>query len=133
MITKNILYLYNKVVNGKLIQNNQELFNKFIKKFEDDTELEFIIREVKDTRSLKLNRTYWLYLTMIEEHTGINKDDIHDLFKDKYLATMKRILHQNILTHTSTSNLNNKEFCEYLEKIKQFCSEDLNLVLPDPE
>jgi hypothetical protein len=133
MISNKILYIYNIVKNGKLTINNDFIINKFISKFKDDTELEFIIREIKDSRSLKLNRTYWMYLTILEEHLGVNKEDLHNLFKDKYLIYITRILHQDVLSHKSTSTLNNKEFCDYLEKIKIFSSTELNVILPDPE
>ena len=103
-----------------------EIINQ-IKKFPVDIK---ITRYTK-TRSVSQNRLYWLYLKIIESETGNFKDDMHDFFKSKFLKSEINIYFgENFVKSGSTKELNTKEFTEYLDKIKLYVSEYVEL--PDP-
>jgi hypothetical protein len=118
-------------VNNKLKSSGNIQIADYIAGFPDDTKFEIIIRKVKDARSLNLNRTYWMYLTMIGDHLGHSKMEMHDYFKAKFLCEVHVVNGEETLVCESTAKLSNKEFCEYLEKIFYFCADEVGFTLPD--
>jgi len=100
-----------------------------------------MICEVKKetrNRSTVQNAYYWFLLTMLEQDTGNDKDDLHEYFKEKWLRdTYKQIsvFPDSIgdLTYTkSTTKLTTLEMEDYLEKIRVFASRELGCFLPLP-
>ena len=100
-----------------------------------------MICEVKKetrNRSTVQNAYYWFLLTMLEQDTGNDKDDLHEYFKEKWLRdTYKQIsvFPDSIgdLTYTkSTTKLSTLEMEDYLEKIRVFASRELGCFLPLP-
>jgi hypothetical protein len=121
------------IVKDTLKVKDSYLIDIFIKDLKQNTEVEVIIRPVKDFRSLKLNRTYWMYLGMIADYLGHTKEEMHDYFKAKFLCEWHQVNGEETLVCQSTAKLSNREFCEYLEKIFWFCSHEMGYVLPDIE
>jgi hypothetical protein len=119
------------VENGILKIMDRKAIHEYTKTLEHGTQVELVIKPIKDFRSLKLNRTYWMYLTMIGEHLGHSKMEMHDYFKAKFLCEVHVVNGEETLVCQSTAKLTNKEFCIYLEDIFQFCSEKIGYVLPD--
>lgn len=79
------------------------------------------ITEDKPKRSLDQNALYWLYLNVIAKETGNLEDDLHQLFKRKFLPPVpKKILNVEFKLPASTTNLTKVEFGEYLHKISAF-------------
>jgi hypothetical protein len=84
------------------------------------------IKKVEPKRSIKLNNLYWLWINCIVEeyknygyiHTA---QFIHNLFKICFLRKIRiksDFSKKYIYKIASTTNLNNKEFVKYLEKIQ---------------
>ena len=91
------------------------------------------ISEKKRIRTIPQNKLYRLWLVCIAFETGNDADDLHILFKEKYLEpTIKTVFGQEIKTYTTT-NLNTIQFKNYLDKIQIFAARDLSITLPDPE
>jgi hypothetical protein len=81
-------------------------------------------------RSESQNRYYWLYLEVIARETGNDADDLHELFKRKFLPpAFKTIMGQEVKLPGSTTDLDKAGFSEYLERICALT----NVPLPDPE
>lgn len=132
--------IYGKVKeNGKFVANNEkafiEAFQKHIGK-----EIEITIKAYRDTRSVQQNRYYWgVCLKLISESTGYTADELHHIFKHKYLIDKERArelvdsLIENYLPPRSTTDLDTVEFNEYLEKIKNFASLELGIYIPEPD
>jgi hypothetical protein len=119
------------VKRGQLkVASSQQIID-YVTNFPDDTEFEITIKRVKDARSLNLNRTYWMYLTMIGDHLGHSKMEMHDYFKAKFLCEIHIVNGEETLVCESTAKLSNKEFCEYLEKIFHYCADKIGFILPD--
>jgi hypothetical protein len=84
-------------------------------------------------RSLKSNNLYWMWINCIHNETGNDADDLHEYFAKKYLPWItKEVLGEEISRRISTTQLDSKQFTEYLDRIK---AEMLNLgiYLPEPQ
>lgn len=104
-----------------------------------DCPLEIIIERKHATRSLAQNALYWgVYVTVLAEHTGYTRDEIHEVLKAKFLprrialADGQGEVRGEFLIGQTTTRLNKIEFGEYLRSIQQWAAEDLDVVIPDP-
>ncbi|MDR1897996.1 MAG: recombination protein NinB [Prevotellaceae bacterium] len=112
----------------------------YVTKLPDDKQ--YIVK-VKRKRKRKLrtidqNRLYWACLSCIMHETGNDKDVLHEFFKQKFLGTQSRTFRlmdceYSVAIPASTTKLNTKEMTFYLERIRQFASAELGIVLPEPE
>jgi hypothetical protein len=69
------------------------------------------------------------------DETGEHKDVLHEYFKQYYLGTTECLVfdkYQVMMTPTTTA-LDTKQFTDYLNRIEQFASSELGIVLPRPE
>lgn len=139
-------------------QNQSEHFKKFLdemlsKIYESCDRAEVSVKPYKPKRSLSANALYWMWIdqmtdklqskgmtiTVTDEKTGeeknklIEKDDTHDLMREKFLGYEIKVTRRvNIRTLVSTTSLNKSEFCHYMEQVYHFANEYLSLVLPTP-
>ena len=101
-----------------------------------DKEMICEVRKDKRNRSTVQNAYYWFLLTMLEQETGNDKDELHEYFKKKYLKTFFQIdlidTQDFIYYAKSTTKLTTLEFEDYLEKIRVFASRELGIFLPLP-
>lgn len=127
------LTIYGQVVQGKgkIDSSSTTKLEKYLSTLEEGKEFEMVIQPVKDARSLKLNRTYWMYLTMVGDHLGYTKEEMHDYFKAKFLCEWVVINGEQTLSCKSTAELSTKDFCLYLEEIFRYCAEKADFILPD--
>ena len=85
-------------------------------------------------RSLKQNRYYWLILKMIAYETGNDKDDLHEIYGDKFLPKEERRLGDEVsYLKVSTSSLDRKEMTYYIDAIRRHAQIVLNISTPDAE
>ena len=118
------------VQKGKIAIETPDKWKKYLLGFSDGTKMVVYIDRKKNTRSLSQNAFYWLYLGVIESETGNTANDLHELFKRKFLPPQEKvILGQAIKLPSSTANLSKYDFSEYMEKI---CAES-GVPIPDPE
>lgn len=76
------------------------------------------------TRSLAQNSYYrGIVLELIEENTGIEKEELHFYFKNKFIDWEE---------FPSSKELNKNEFWEYVDRIRDFASAELWIYIPDP-
>ena len=102
--------------------------------------LEVEVRDHKTNRSLSQNRLYWRWAREIADHIEstmgeIHSDEaIHALLKQTFLPMRcATIRGEAVRERKSTAKLNTKEMAEYMEKVDQWASRDLGLVLSHPE
>lgn len=91
-------------------------------------------------RSNPQNRFYWgLVIPMVQSGikdmgTELTKEETHEFLKARF--NFEEIVNTNtgeaISIPRSTTALNKIQFSEYVEKIQQFASEFLSIVIPDP-
>jgi len=83
-------------------------------------------------RTLSQNALYWLWLTCIETETGNFRDDLHDIFKHKFMTPTEVEIFGEKITRWTTTDKETYEFKEYLDKIQIFASTELSITLPEP-
>jgi hypothetical protein len=98
------------------------------------------VKEGKERRSIPQNDLYWFWLTFLENEseTGYTKDEFHEFFKYEYLGEYYETLLINGNTwgyykFPSTTDLNTKQFSEYMDKVERFANTELKVSLPHPE
>lgn len=117
------------IENGKLAIETPESYKRYLSGFDEGTKMVLDIEKKKNKRSLSQNAFYFLYLGVIENETGNTVDDLHELFKRKFLKPVeKTIMGQQIRLPNSTTNLSKHEFSEYLDRICALT----NVPIPDP-
>lgn len=102
-----------------------QAFKKFTKQFAGQ-DVYLTINEKKPNRSTAQNNYYWAYLGMIEQQTGNTAEDLHELFKGKFLSNgIVDVFGEKVRRKTSTAILSSEKFGEYLEKIAAFTGIEL--------
>jgi hypothetical protein len=92
------------------------------------------------TRSVQANAYYWgVAVKALAEHTGYTPDEMHEVLKVKFLpkdvALKKangRVLAEFVIGG-STTGLNTVEFYDYVEQIRQWAFEALDVDIPPPD
>lgn len=80
-----------------------------------------VLTNKKPKRTIAQNNYYWLYLGIIEKETGNLADDMHKLFKGKFLSNaIVEVFGEKVRREKSTTELTVTEFSEYIEKIAVF-------------
>lgn len=115
---------------GKFVFATPEKWKRFLMAF-DGKKMTVDINEFKNRRSLSQNKYYHKYLSIIEDKTGNNADDLHEIAKRKFLPPrfVKSLGGKEIRLPGSTTGLSKTEFSEYLDKICAWSG----VPLPNPE
>jgi len=100
-----------------------------------------IASDTKPKRSTPANRYYWgvvvelIYLALKESGWEVNREGTHELLRVRFLSEDKPIGNDGefVTRVKSTTELDSKEFGEYVEACKRFAAEYLNVNVPDPE
>lgn|SRR3990167_3438522 len=128
------------VRNGKLFIRNRRQFDQQIAQMKEGWEVAVAVTRRRATRSLAQNAFYWgVVVELIAEHTGYTPDEVHDLLKAMFIP--KRLAVQNgngeikgeIVVGGSTRAMNTIEFGEYMESIKRWAAETIDVVIPDAD
>jgi hypothetical protein len=86
----------------------------------------------RKVRSLAQARLYFMWLKCISQDTGTSVDDLHEFMKNKFLPwDTTTIFGEEVQRYRTTTQLNTKEFTDYLEQIRQFSLEQ-SIYLPQP-
>lgn len=113
------------IKNWKL-EDNWQLLDWIIK----SKDWKYVIKERKNTRSDKQNSYYWALIDLVSKETGIDKDEIHEKMRYKFL-TIPPKNEKQLPYCKSTSKLTTSEFWEYIEAMRNFFAELLGMNLPD--
>ena len=131
-----------------------EVFDQYVKKLKDKKAY-VELREIRMKRNLDQNGLYWLWLTCIQQESGTPKEELHILFRAKFLkrsdeyvetiikpvvwARIKEITDQFHyrkeikevidLIAKSTTELEIDEFARYMNAIKDFTKENFGIPL----
>lgn len=126
-MTKEIFYA--QIKDGELIiplspQKRQWMTQNEGKKFVLE------VSEDRPKRTISQNALLWLFLNYIENETGENADDLHEIAKRKFLAPRQvRVLDEDYKLPASSTRLTKNEFSEYLDKISAWSG----VAIPDTE
>lgn len=129
-----------EVKNGKLFIKGRRAFDQQVAQFKDGIMLELTVSRRRATRSVQANRYYWgVVLHHLAELTGYTPDETHDCMKQMFLPKRLAITDGNgevqgeFVIGGSSRTLNTNEFYEYIERIRQWAAETLDLNIPDPD
>ena len=116
------------------------------------------IRPYKAQRSVKQNKLYWKWITIIGNELGYTKEEMHRLCVERFLVTIfirdkesyaamvesvknlrkhglkhdADVIKTEIINLTSTTDCNTAQFAEYLTDIERDAA-GLNIILPHPD
>lgn len=125
--------------NGRLTIGNRLIFAEDIKTMTDGS-VSIVVEKSNRKRSTQQNRYYWGVLIELCKRGfndlghDLNSEDTHEFLKAKF--NPKDIVFEDtgeVFTFgASTTEMDTIDFKLYVEKIQQFGSEILNIVIPDP-
>lgn len=120
------------VKKGQMFIRNRTDFDHFIKRFEGK-DIEIVIQKKRNVRSLQQNKLWWLYVTILSEELGYEKDEMHDILKFKFLKR-ERVVEKTgeIIPYLeSTTRLTRTEFADVVDAVIRWAAE-MNVILPSP-
>lgn len=127
--------------NGVLIIHNRTLFDNAVGSMarENDVKVTIEVKKAKVNRSLMQNAYYFgVCVSMVQERLrdlghDITKEDTHNLLRGRFLFTelIDDKTGEVVKIPRSTKNLTKTEFMDYIEDIKRFGAEVLDIVIPD--
>jgi hypothetical protein len=83
-----------------------------------DGKYRVIVEKYFNSRSTQQNKFYWNYLRIIEEETGQDANDIHEVAKRKFLPPRFTTINgEEYKLPATTTKLNKAEFGQYIEKV----------------
>lgn len=138
------LYYHGKVDNGKIILPRTRMQKELPQVF-NGKPIKITVEQNKVKRSDQQNRYYWAVVLpyvrdgFIELGNNLQRNGesimlIHKLMKSKFLDNGIAIADANgevHMTEPTTSTLNKEDFSEYVDRIKQWSTEYLNIYIPD--
>ena len=93
---------------------------------------EITIKRKSRQRTTPQNSLLWMWLSCIEDETGTPKKDLYDAYCARFLSRLVEMPSgEQYLTHTTSSNLNTKEFTDFLDRIQADAAE-YGIRLPNP-
>jgi hypothetical protein len=123
-----------KVKDGILILNNQEAYDINLKLLEGK-DVEISIGEKSKTRSDSQNRYFHgVPVVLISGKTGMDKEETKEYLKQRF-SPKKRITikGKETIIVKGTSKMSTKEFCDFIDRIQRFASEEIDLFIPSPD
>ncbi len=114
------------------------------------------LKEKRERRSIDQNALYWLWLTHISNSVGYTKEDLHLLYRAKFLQKDETYITSiiyaelweklkvrinrfqlfdgldmviNIISYSTSKDLNTKEMTEYMENIRDHAAQTWGIVL----
>lgn len=132
------IVLQARLEGGKFTLNKDRLRDEL--RGRKDGDYTVTIERQHATRSAAQNAAYWgVTIRVLSEHTGYTADEIHDYLKAKFLPKTLSLPDANgeikdeFTVGRTTTRLNKIEFGEYMERIAQWASEELNVYIPPPD
>jgi hypothetical protein len=122
---------------GKLCVKSAQVFSSALARFKDGP-VEIKVERKHATRSGQQNRWYWSCVVgLVAEHTGYTPDEIHDIYKAKFIPKELAIADGNgevvmeVVIGGSSAKLDTAQFSDYCERIREWAA-TLGVVIPDP-
>lgn len=92
------------------------------------------VKVEREKRTISQCKLLFLWIGCVSHETGYFKDEVHEIFKKKFLGTeVFEMWGEKVERIRSTANLDTKQFSQYLERIQQFASSEMGIILPNPK
>ncbi len=122
---------------GKLCVKGADYFSARLARFRDGP-VEITVERKHATRSTNQNAWYWSQVVgLVAEHTGYTPDEIHEIYKAKFIPKELAIADGNgevvmeVVIGGSSAKLDTAQFSDYCERIREWAA-TLGVVIPDP-
>lgn len=90
------------------------------------------ISEYNEERTISQNKFYWKLIEIIAREIGYEVQEMHEVFKYKFLKKTFEDANGNLVKgFASSADLDKKDFSDYIEKIKRYVEQDLKINLPE--
>lgn len=124
-------------MNFKKIVRTPEERTELIKALNEDSLDKPLLVEVKlyrKPRSTNQNNLLWCWLRFIKSETGNDVETLYYYFCEKYLPwNENHVFGDGVRMVGGTSQLNTKEFDDFLENIRMEMLNEQNIILPRPD
>lgn len=122
--------IYGQVKNG-MFSNQRRLYDEF-RKFEGQI-VKVSVSKRKKKRTNPQNAYLWdvVYGT-ISEYTGYHPDELHYEVED-FLKLRTTVDDRGMNKVQKTSEMDTETFWKYVERVRQYAAQEMNLYIPDPE
>jgi hypothetical protein len=95
-----------------------------------DTRWRIAVSEHRSQRTTEQNKLLWAIYTEMAENTGYTASELHEAMKRKFLVPrLVKVGKDEIQVPGSSRELDTKEFSQFVERVAQFASEELGIVV----
>ena len=98
---------------------------------------EITVGKFRKKRTNPQNNLRWMWVedvvAHVREHTGMDKYDIDDFFKGKFLSPTRFEIGGETYEKHTTSGLSTEEMAAYMDDIYRWVTSELGILLPLPE
>ena len=118
----------------QLKYNAKEIF-KYIKNFKEEDIIILDIKKQAKDRTIQQNKWYWKCINIIADDLGYTEDETHYYFKQMFLKGFRynKFTKKEEPFIGSTTKLNTKQFTIYIEQVRRFAIQELNISTPSPD
>lgn len=127
-----------RIEGGKVRLARREHFDEAVRELEGRDVL-ITVRRARAARSTKQNAYLWSTVySYVSEHTGYTVEEVHEWAKCRFLpkslafADGNGVVVEELVVGGSTTRLNTAEMTDYIEAVRTFARENLNVIIPDP-
>jgi hypothetical protein len=117
---------------GGINFHDQEALHKHLASFKEGDNLKVIIKPFKtgdSIRSVRANAYYWgVVIDILRLEFGYEKEEMHDALG----LMFRRSVDEFLPTIQKTSDMNSREFWEYIERVRRWAAMEYNITIPDP-
>lgn len=132
---------YDSLADGKLELKNKDQFIRALKNIKDGP-VELIVKRWRANRSTQQNAWYHACIIPIitdainelQGEEAFSRTEIHEFLKSKFnTRTVINEGGQEVRIARSTSNLTTTEFTAYVEQVRAWAIDMLDVTIPDPD
>lgn len=91
-----------------------------------------IERKKKNRSKEQMGYLWGVIYPLISQHTGHTAEDLHDIFKSRYLKRKKVWRGADMVTIGTTTELSTNEMSEFIANVR-LEAEELGIVIPEPD
>lgn len=123
---------YGQLKDGKLVLDNTSWFTGMLSLF-DDTKVSVLVERRKNSKSKEQQGYLWgVVYPHIAQYTGYTPEELHDVFKAKFLKKKRKWRGMDMVTVSSTEGLTTGEMAEFITNVVMEAAE-MSIVVPDPD
>ena len=124
--------VFKKDARNNIIWTDRHDFEKLLKDLPEGSYY-FSISKYTGKRTIEQNRLYWKILAIVSDYTGYEKDELHEIFKYKFLKRSKQDENTGEIFEyiKTTTKLKIPEFSDYIDKVKRYCTINLGCKFPE--